>query len=329
MLTKKPLITVIVCTYNRERTLETAIHSLLGQEKEVDFEIVVVNDGATDGTADLIHRMAAAAGRLLRCVITSGIGIPSARNRGVEEARGEWIAFFDDDQIAERDWLHEMLRAAQETGAEIVGGVRRLQFVGAAPGALGPLTREVLGEKDYGPHRDRSNRFTLACTGNILMKKSLFDRIGWFDARMRLGMSDIDLARRALDAGISSWYTPHAVVWHLVPRYRLEESYLKWTCLRVGTNLARINHGSWGPLRMMVPCLLRVGHALSVNAILAGSAKLVHSKAFLLDRKCYYWMAEGSARMALHLLLPRAFPQEAFFKRLEFRAERTAFRSAS
>jgi glycosyltransferase involved in cell wall biosynthesis len=329
MLTKKMLITVIVCTYNRERTLETALHSILGQETDADFEIVVVNDGATDGTAGLIHQLAAVAGRPMRCVETAGIGIPSARNRGVEEARGEWIAFFDDDQIAERDWLREMLRAARETDAEIVGGVRRLQFAGVAPSTLGPLTREVLGEKDYGPCRDRTNRFTLACTGNILMKKSLFDRIGGFDASLRLGMSDIDLGRRALDAGISSWYTPSAVVWHLIPPYRLEESYLKWTCLRVGTNLARINCKSWGPGRMLVPCLLRVGHALSVNAILAGMAKLLRGKAFLLDRKCYYWMSVGSARMALNLLLPRTFPQEPFFKRLEFRAERTAFRSAS
>jgi len=329
MLTKKPLITVIVCTYNRERTLETALHSILGQETDIDFEIMVVNDGSTDRTHELIHRIAISAIRPLRCVITSGIGIPSARNLGVEEARGEWIAFFDDDQIADRDWLREMLQAAQETGAEIVGGVRRLQFAGAAPPALGPLTREVLGEKYYGPHVDRSNRSTLACTGNILMKKSLFDRIGRFDPHMRLGMSDIDLARRALDAGVSSWYTPRAIVRHLIPPYRLEESYLKWTCLRVGTSLARINHESWGPLRMMGPCLLRVGHALSINAVLAGLAKLVGSKASLLDRKCYYWMAEGSARMALHLLLPRAFTQEAFFKRLEFRTERTAFRSAS
>lgn len=329
MLTKNPLVTVIICTYDRKQTLEGAIHSILGQETDADFEIVVVIDGATDGTSDLIRGMPTAADRPVRCVETSGLGIPSARNRGVEEARGEWIAFFDDDQIAERDWLRELLRTARETEAEIVGGVRRLRFAGAAPPALGPLIREVLGEKDYGPDRVCSNRFTLACTGNILMKKSLFCRIGQFDGSMRLGMSDIELARRALDAGISSWYTPRAVVWHLIPPYRLDESYLKWTCLRVGTNLARINYKSWGPLRMMVPCLLRIGHALSVNALLAAGAGFLRGKTILLDRKCYYWMAEGSARMALHLLLPRAFPQKEFFRRLEFRSERTSFRSAS
>jgi hypothetical protein len=145
---------------------------------------------------------------------------------------------------------------------------------------------------------------------------------------MRLGMSDIDLTRRALDAGVSSWYTPRALVWHLIPPYRLEESYLKWTCQRVGTNLALINGKAWGRLRMTLPCLLRIGHALSWNALLAGGAKLFRQKALLLDRKCYGWMAAGSARMALCLLFPRAFPQKEFFRRLEFRSERTAFRSA-
>ena len=322
-----PLVSVVVCSYDREGTLGLALESLACQETggEFEFEIVLVDDGSTDGTREVVRRVAERFRAPLRCIRESGRGVPFARNRGVEEARGEWIAFFDDDQIAGRDWLRELMRTALETGAPIVGGVRRLQFLGEAPPEVAPMTREVLGEKYYGPRARRSNRYTLACTGNVLVRRDLFDRIGRFDTAMHRGMSDIDLMRRAFDAGVDAWYTPRAVVQHLIPPYRLGETYLKWTSLRTGTNLSQINHKSWGPLRMFLPCLLRVGHAMTLNAVLAAAAHLTRRPAVVVGRRCYRWMAEGSARMALHLALPRIFPQKEFLGQLDFRGERRAF----
>lgn len=322
-----PLVSVVVCSYNREQTLGLALESVACQETggEFEFEIVVIDDGSTDGTGEVVRRVAGCSPAPVRYVRESGRGVPFARNRGVEEARGEWIAFFDDDQIAGREWLRELMRTALETGAPIVGGVRRLQFLGEAPPEVAPPTREVLGEKYYGPRTCRSNRYSLACTGNALVRRDLFDRIGRFDTDMHRGMSDIDLMRRAFDAGVDAWYTPRAVVQHLIPPHRLGEHYLKWTCLRVGTNLSLINHKSWGPLRMLLPCLLRVGHALTLNALLAVAADLAGRPAVVLGRRCYRWVAEGSARMALHLTLPRVFPQKEFLGQLAFRGERRAF----
>jgi GT2 family glycosyltransferase len=157
------------------------------------------------------------------------------------------------------------------------------------------------------------------------VRRDVFDRVGRFDTAMRRGMSDIDLMRRAFDAGVDAWYTPHAVVQHLIPPHRLGDHYLRWTALRTGTNLSVINYKSWGPWKMFLPCLLRVGHALTLNAVLAAAAYLAGRPAAVLGRKCYRWMAEGSARMALHLALPQFFPQKEFLGRLAFRDERRTF----
>ena len=327
MLTDSPQVTVVICSYDREETLGPALESVASQQTGGDFvfEIVVVDDASTDGTCEVVRRAAENSHLPLRYVREYGRGVAFARNRGVQEARGDWIAFFDDDQIAEGRWLLELMCAARETRAEIVGGARRLDFSGNASPDLGPLVREVLGEKDYGSRTHRSNRYTLACTGNMLVRRDLFHRIGLFDTDMHSGMEDIDLSRRAFEAGVGSWYTPRAVVRHLIPPQRLREAYLKWTCLRVGANLSLINYKSWGPARMLLPCLLRVVHALTLNPLMTAVARLARKPAMLMDRKCYRWMAVGSARMALRLLLPRVFPQGEFFEVLAFRGERHTF----
>ncbi|MBP1598974.1 MAG: hypothetical protein H6Q05_4351 [Acidobacteria bacterium] len=325
-MTRSPFVSVVICSYNRAQTLGPAIESAACQKLDaaLSFEVVIVDDGSTDGTDQVVQRTAKRSPVPVRYIKGSGEGVPFARNRGVQEARGEWIAFFDDDQIAEDGWLNELILTAEETGAQIVGGVRRLQFMGEDPPRLGPLTREILGEKYYGPHRCRVNRFTLACTGNVLIRRQLFVHIGQFDTDMHRGMTDIDWMRRALDAGVPSWYSPHAVVRHLIPLHRLSEDYLKWTCLRVGTNLSHINYKSWGPVRMLFPCLLRAAHALTVNLGMELAARMTADLRAQLDRKCYRWIAFGSARMAANLLFPQASAQDDFFKGLAFRVPRGA-----
>jgi glycosyltransferase involved in cell wall biosynthesis len=323
-VTEAPAISVVICSFNRAALLETAVESVIAQKESVPvpFEILIVDDGSTDNTEQIVRGFEWSSAVSVRYIKESGKGIAVARNRGVEEAIGEWIAFFDDDQIAEEEWLNELFFTAKRTGAEIVGGVRRLQFIHQDPPSLGPLAREILGEKYYGPDMRRSDRYSLACTGNVLLHREVFNQIGLFDTKMVRGMSDIDLARRALDAGISSWYAPRAIVNHLIPRHRMREEYIKWTCLRVGTNLVHINYKSWGLLKALFPCLVRTGHALTLNSLMGIMARIKGDRETMLDRKCYRWISQGSARMALHFLSPGIFKQKAFFERLEFRVPR-------
>ena len=320
----KPIISVIVSSYNRAESLREALRSLVNQETEGEFvfEILVVDDGSTDNTKKVVEDIGSSSCVPIRYVLEKGRGIPYARNRGIREVQGEWVAIFDDDQLAEPDWLRWLFKTASETGGHIIGGLRRLKLMQDQELRLGPMSRELLGEKYYGQEMHKCSRYSLPSAGNILIKRDIFDIIGNFDIANPRGMTDIDFTRRALEAGLDTWYTPKAVVYHLIPPYRLRRDYFKWTCSRVGTNLALINYKYWGSLRMSLLCLARIMHALALCVPLFFLANLIHNETESLERQCYIWVAVANARMALHLIMPKIFPQKRFMDQLEFRQER-------
>jgi len=113
-------VSVIVPAWNAERTIEQAIQSALGQTLK-DLEVIVIDDGSKDGTADVVRKIAAEDGRvrLLRNEVNRG---PSAaRNLGLREARGDWIAILDaDDFFIREDRLERLVATGEEFGADIV-----------------------------------------------------------------------------------------------------------------------------------------------------------------------------------------------------------------
>ena len=76
------------------------------------YDIVVVDDGSTDQTPAVIQSMVKASSVEIRYIRQNNSGVATARNTGVRHALGNWVAFFDDDQIADRDWLIRLLAAA-------------------------------------------------------------------------------------------------------------------------------------------------------------------------------------------------------------------------
>lgn len=93
-----PRVSVILPTKNRVATLSSAIQSALGQTF-ADLELIVVNDGSTDGTSQELERIAARDLRVRVVRNETSVGFPAALNQGIREARGEWIARIDDDDV--------------------------------------------------------------------------------------------------------------------------------------------------------------------------------------------------------------------------------------
>jgi glycosyltransferase involved in cell wall biosynthesis len=320
-------VSVVVCTYNRAALLRDTLASLAALETGGSFtyEVVVVDNSSTDDTPAVIATAAAAYPVPLLGVREVRPGVASARNAGIRAAMSPWIAFFDDDQVADPRWLVELLTLAREKGARCVGGANRLRLPAGHTGPLPPVARGLLSESDPSAAVYRYTGRSSPGTGNLLIQKSVFDEVGVFNEGLREAGEDTDLFRRVYAAGIEAWHSPAAISYHVIPAYRLTEGYLRWRCLRNGGHVARRNHQSVGAARFLLGLSARLGQALVLHLPRLAWARLARDPEAALGARCLLWRTQGYARFALSYLAPRLFAQREFFAWLEFRSERDLF----
>ena len=116
---EKPLISIIIPAYNAEPYLPGCIDSILKQSYQA-YEILLLNDGSTDGTAQLGQQLMAEH-TCIRFLSMENQGVSAARNRGIALARGQWLTFVDADDRIHPEMLSHLLQLAAETGSDIVG----------------------------------------------------------------------------------------------------------------------------------------------------------------------------------------------------------------
>jgi glycosyltransferase involved in cell wall biosynthesis len=324
---KNPLVSVIVPTYNRHEMLRNALRDLTLQETGEQFlyEIVVIDNRSTDATRAVVEEVAANSLVPVIYVREETQVFAQALNSGVREARGNWLAFCDDDVLAEPNWLRELLSAAFVMKAKVVGGTRRLQLnlQGMAP--LGSTSRSLLGEQVYGGVARVCQGERMPSGGHLLVAREVFNSIGLFDTSMVMSGEDFDFVRRARASGIIVAICPTATVHHVIPPYRVTPSYFWWTSMRLGWQLAYVDNKVFGRARMLFSFVARMGQAILVNFPLLIFSVLTGNRARSLDRRCLLWRAVGYARATASLAAPSLFKQATFFSQLEFRRERTTF----
>jgi hypothetical protein len=159
-------------------------------------------------------------------------------------------------------------------------------------------------------------------SGNQLLHREIFDRVGVYDLDYQLRGYDVDLYRRIREAGFESWFTPHAIGHHLIPHERLTEEYLFQTSLHNGWTFACRDLAEQGINRAVSISLARVGHMclFSIPALLL--AKIRCNEEETLSARCRLRHAEGYLRCVLFKIAPRLCAQKGFFTKHEFRAER-------
>ena len=112
-------LSVIVPCYNAEKTVERCVHSLLAQTRD-DIEVICVNDGSTDNTAEVLMRLEAASKGRMRVLTQENAGLWMARWNGRALAQGSYLGFIDSDDYVASDYAEKLLACAEATGADVV-----------------------------------------------------------------------------------------------------------------------------------------------------------------------------------------------------------------
>jgi O-antigen biosynthesis protein len=262
-----PSISVVICTHNGSATIREPLEAL----RRVDYpelEVIVVDDGSTDATADI------AAEYEVRLVRTENRGLSSARNTGLAEAQGEIVAYLDDDAWPDPHWLRYLGAAFARSDHAAIGGPN------VAPLDSGP-TAEAVALAPGGPIHvllsDVEAEHIPGC--NMAVRRDRLEAIGGFDPQFRVAGDDVDVCWRLQERGWTLGFSPAALVWHrrrasIRAYWRQQENYGKaeallerkyperynalghvsWSGRVYGGGLAetiarrvgRIYHGTWG-----------------------------------------------------------------------------------
>jgi O-antigen biosynthesis protein len=197
-----PMISAIVCSYNGSRTIRDTLQ-WLGKLEYPSYEVIVVNDGSTDATADI------ARGFGVRVISTPNRGLSHARNVGLAAAVGEIVAYIDDDAYPDPHWLTYLAGAFLTTDHTGIGGPNIpppgdglvAACVANAPG--GPI--HVLLSDDVAEHIP-------GC--NMAFRKDRLQAIGGFDPQFRRAGDDVDVCWRLQAKGWTLGFSAPAMVWH-------------------------------------------------------------------------------------------------------------------
>ncbi|MBN1851698.1 MAG: glycosyltransferase family 2 protein [Pirellulales bacterium] len=320
-------VSIVVCTYNRAKLLRSALESLtkLHVGSQLRYEIVVVDNGSTDDTGRVIEEAARQTTVPVCGIHEPCAGVACARNCGIRVARGAWIAFFDDDQVAEPDWLLELFTMAKRKAARCVGGPVRLVLPETVLHELPRLCRRLLGESATVREPRKFDRKLSAGTGNLLVHRSIFEEVGLFDESLHEAGEDADFTRRIRAAGIDGWFAPSAVVHHAVPGYRLSDSYFRWTSTRIGMHIARHECAEWGRGGFWIIAAARFGQAALLHLPSWLGGHLLRSRAALLKGRCLLWRAQGYFRYIFSHRVRSHSIQNHAMSPWNFRMERKLF----
>jgi O-antigen/teichoic acid export membrane protein/glycosyltransferase involved in cell wall biosynthesis len=208
-LTTSPRFSVIIPTHNRLKLLQQTIESVLDQDFPSDrYEIIVSSDGSTDGTREYLESLDSAINFRWSHIESSGAS--AARNRGAALARGEILAFIDDDCRAPHTWLSTFDRVFQEQRVDAVFG----KAVNRIANHLLPIVYEEMNTFLHGRFNEGTDLPSFLTTNNLACSRTVLEAVGGFDERFLVGAEDRELGSRLLAAGKTLVFDPSITVDH-------------------------------------------------------------------------------------------------------------------
>lgn len=209
-------VSVVIPTWNGADLLSTALASLEGQHFR-DFEVIVADNGSTDGTREMVKEQYPRA----RFVgFEENRGFAAAVNLGIRASRGEVIVLMNNDTEAAPGWLAALVRTLDQNPDVDFCASKMLRYhdrstIDSAGDKLGLLAHQIGHGEPDGPEFGEPRYVLSACAGAAAYRRRVFESVGLFDERFTSYLEDVDLGVRAQLRGHRCLYVPDAVIYHI------------------------------------------------------------------------------------------------------------------
>lgn len=297
-----PEISIIVCTYNRDQYIQRTLECLKHQtEKAENLEIIIVNNNSTDKTAsicsdflkqkDLEH---------FKYYLEENQGHTFARNRGIEEANGNILAFIDDDAFVRNEYATAVIKGFRDNleAVALGGKIIPIYESGSQPKWMSKFLLPLVAALDMGSQRKLFKKGKFPIGANMAFRKEVFEKYGMFDVRLgRRGTEGLeggdekDVFHRLNKDNQVILYDPDVKVDHIIPEKRVQLSYVRGLALGVGTSeKKRLQGTSAGLISKWLSEIIKIGGTIIL--FLLYGIQLKFAAALMLIR-FRFWVVKG------------------------------------
>ena len=238
------MLSVIICTYNRDKYIYNVLRSLaentLSPEK---YEIVLVDNNCTDNTqsecARFVHDFPSVT---FRSFVETNQGLSHARNRGISESRGDILVYVDDDALVNKEYLQTYADFfEQHPDIEAAGGPIIPKYETEEPDWMSHFTKALItGYKYLGDKPKEFPANDYPGGGNAAYRASVFEKVGMFNVELGrkgdslVGAEEKDIFDKMTTLGMRFYYLPNAILYHLIPEKKLSKDYFNRLTYSIG-----------------------------------------------------------------------------------------------
>jgi glycosyltransferase involved in cell wall biosynthesis len=240
------MISVILCTYNRDKYIYNVLKSVAENDYPHDqYEIVLVNNNSTDGTENECRRFQADYPDIrFRYFLEKNQGLSYARNCGIRNAQGDLLAYVDDDATVNPEYLRTYSDFfTHHPEAVAAGGPILPVYETEEPEWMTHYTRQLItGKLFLGNNQREFPRGAFPGGGNACYRKSVFDTVGLFNVELGrkgnslIGAEEKDLFDKMTTHGMHFYYLPNAILYHIIPPHKLTQDYFNRLTYSIGVS---------------------------------------------------------------------------------------------
>lgn len=239
-------LSLVIATYNRAEQLMVTLASVGEQSAKPSlWECIIVDNNSRDNTQERVAEFAKEHPTLnIRYCFEPNQGLSYARNKGISEAKGDIIAFIDDDERIVAEFINSYIKLFDEhPDAMAAGGKIIAEYPTGRPRWMSHYTeRPIANPMDFGDYITPFPKGRIPGGGNMAMRRELFDRVGVFDTSLGrmggklIGGEESELFERIYSLGMKCYYAPRAVMYHIIPAEKLTTEYFERLCYNTGVS---------------------------------------------------------------------------------------------